>query len=59
MDEYDGHKNLRGLDRRSLIPYIHGREVLYCCVLFKCLSGSEFACHLHRPFITQSAAVTL
>jgi hypothetical protein len=59
MDEHDGYENLRGLDRRSLIPNIHGREVLYYCVLFKRLSGSKFACHLHRPFITQSAAVTL
>jgi hypothetical protein len=31
--EYGGHEDLRGLGRRSVIPYVHGRKELYCCVL--------------------------
>jgi hypothetical protein len=31
--EYGGHEDLRGSDRRSVIPYVHGRMELYCCVL--------------------------
>jgi hypothetical protein len=27
--EYDGHENLRGSGRRSVIPYVHGRKELY------------------------------
>jgi hypothetical protein len=30
MDERGGHENLRGSDRRSVIPYVHGRTELYC-----------------------------
>jgi hypothetical protein len=29
MDERGGHEDLRGLGRRSVIPYVHGRTVLY------------------------------
>jgi hypothetical protein len=25
MDEHGGHEDLRGSDRRSVIPYVHGR----------------------------------
>jgi hypothetical protein len=25
MDEHGEHQDLRGLDRRSVIPYVHGR----------------------------------
>jgi hypothetical protein len=25
MDEHGEHQNLRGSDRRSIIPYVHGR----------------------------------
>jgi hypothetical protein len=30
MDERSGHEDLRGSDRRSVIPYVHGRTELYC-----------------------------
>jgi hypothetical protein len=30
LGEYDGHDDLRGLDRMSVIPYVHGRTELYC-----------------------------
>jgi hypothetical protein len=33
MDERGGHENLRGLGRRSVIPYIHERIELYCSSL--------------------------
>jgi hypothetical protein len=39
MNERDGHEDLRGLDRRSIIPYAHGRTELYCSSL-PCLSLS-------------------
>jgi hypothetical protein len=29
MDECDGHEDLRGSGRRSVIPYVHGRTELY------------------------------
>jgi hypothetical protein len=37
MDERGGHENLRGSDRRSVIPYVHGRTELYCSSM-SCLS---------------------
>jgi hypothetical protein len=37
MNECGGHQDLRGLDRRSIIPYVHGRTGLYCTSL-PCLS---------------------
>jgi hypothetical protein len=30
IDERSEHKNLRGSDRQSVIPYVHGRMKLYC-----------------------------
>jgi hypothetical protein len=30
MDERGGHEDLRGSDRLSVIPYVHGRTELYC-----------------------------
>jgi hypothetical protein len=30
---YGKHEDLRGLGRRSVIPYVHGGMELYCCVL--------------------------
>jgi hypothetical protein len=33
IKEYSGHEDLRGSGRRSVIPYVHGRMELYCCVL--------------------------
>jgi hypothetical protein len=37
MDERGGHEDLRGSGHRSVIPYAHGRIVLYCSSL-PCLS---------------------
>jgi hypothetical protein len=37
MDKRGGHKDLRGSDRRSIIPYVHGRTELYCTSL-PCMS---------------------
>jgi hypothetical protein len=34
MDERGGHKDLRGSDRRSVIPYVHRRTELYCSSLY-------------------------
>jgi hypothetical protein len=39
MDERDGHQDLRGSGRRSVIPYVHERIELYCSSL-PCLSLS-------------------
>jgi hypothetical protein len=33
MREYGGREDLHGSGRRSVIPYVHGRNELYCCVL--------------------------
>jgi hypothetical protein len=33
IDEHGEHKNLRGLDRRGVTPYVHGRMKLYCSSL--------------------------
>jgi hypothetical protein len=33
MDERGGQQDLRGLGRRSVIPYVHGRIELYCSKL--------------------------
>jgi hypothetical protein len=30
MNKRGGHEDLRGSDRRSVIPYVHGRTELYC-----------------------------
>jgi hypothetical protein len=37
MDECDGHQDLYGSDRRSIIPYVHGRMRV---VLFERWLGS-------------------
>jgi hypothetical protein len=33
MDERGGHEDLRGSDRRSVIPYVHRTTELYCSSL--------------------------
>jgi hypothetical protein len=33
--EHNGHQGLRGSGRRSIIPYVHGRTVLYCSSLYE------------------------
>jgi hypothetical protein len=40
IDERGGHEDLRGSDRQSVIPYVHGRTGLYCSSL-PCLYESE------------------
>jgi hypothetical protein len=36
MEEHGGHKDLHGLGRRSVIPYVHGRVCcIAMCALFK------------------------
>jgi hypothetical protein len=42
MDERDGYEDLRGSDRRSVMPYVHGRMELYC-------SSLPYLCEL-EPF---------
>jgi hypothetical protein len=37
MNEHGGYEDLRGLSRRSALPYIHGRTGLYCSNM-SCLS---------------------
>jgi hypothetical protein len=40
IDERGGHEDLRGSDRRSVIPYVHERMELYCSSL-PCLCEPE------------------
>jgi hypothetical protein len=40
MDDHGGHKDLRGSDRQSVIPYVHGRRELYYSSL-PCLCEPE------------------
>jgi hypothetical protein len=40
IDECGGHEDLRGLDHRSVIPYVHRRSELYCLSL-SCLCEPE------------------
>jgi hypothetical protein len=40
IDEHGGHKDFRGLVRRSVITYIHERTGLYCSSL-SCMCESE------------------
>jgi hypothetical protein len=51
-DEHDGHKDLRGSDRRSVTLYVHGES---CCIAqawaYECVS---VAYHPSRPFIDQA-----
>jgi hypothetical protein len=35
VDERGGHKDLRGLGHRSVIPYIYGRTEWYCSSLYE------------------------
>jgi hypothetical protein len=62
MDECNGHEDLCGLGRRSIIPYVHGRTELYCSSM-PCLSLSFLSApvkwRLPKPFIAQSRVVTL
>jgi hypothetical protein len=33
--EHSGHQGLCGLGRHSIIPYVHGRTMLYCSSLYE------------------------
>jgi hypothetical protein len=67
MDEHGGHEDLRGLGRRSVIPYVHGRtrivllkpalpEPAYLSVN---LSSTPVKRCLPGPFIAQGWVVTM
>jgi hypothetical protein len=62
MDESGGHEDLRGLSRRSVIPYVHGRTRLYYSSLL-CLSlplcPPLVKWRLPEPFIAQNWTVTM
>jgi hypothetical protein len=61
MDERGGHEDLRGLGRRSVIPYVHGRTELYCSSLYEpepfFLTPVKMC--LPDPFIAQGRVVTM
>jgi hypothetical protein len=61
MDEYDGHEDLRGSGRWSVIPYVHRRTELYCSSLYE--PEPFFPTPLKRclpdPFIAQGRVVTM
>jgi hypothetical protein len=63
MDEHGGHEDLRGSDRRSVIPYVNGRTELYYSSL-PCLSlpicpPASAKWRLAKPFIAQGRTVTM
>jgi hypothetical protein len=65
MNERGGHEDLRGLARRSITPYVHGRMELYCSSM-SCLCEPEpflFSTfgkwRLPDSFIAQDRVVTL
>jgi hypothetical protein len=65
INERDGHEDLRGLGRRSVIPYVHGRTWLYCSSLpYLCdpepyLFLAPVKWRLPEPFIAQGRTVTM
>jgi hypothetical protein len=71
MDERGGHKDLRGSDCRSVIPYVYGRTELYCSSMYEpksaylsaSLDRPIFLTHVKRclpgPFIAQGRIVTM
>jgi hypothetical protein len=67
IDECDGHQDLYGSDRQSVIPYIYKRTGLYYSSL-PCLCEPEpfftpaltpVKWHLPEPFIAQGRTVTM
>jgi hypothetical protein len=38
MDENDGHEDVRGSGRWSVVPYVHGES---CCIVVRCSSLSS------------------
>jgi hypothetical protein len=62
MDEHSGHEDLRGSDRRSVIPYVNGRTELYCSSLYEpkpFLFPTPVKRCLPGPFIAQGRVVTM
>jgi hypothetical protein len=65
--ERGGHDDLRGLDRLSVIPYVHRRTELYCAQACLALAFSFFdreslpprTRYLPGPFIAQGRVVTM
>jgi hypothetical protein len=59
IDERSEHKDLRGSDRRSVIPYSHGRMGLYCpCEPEPFMFLTPRKWRLPEPCIAQGQAVT-
>jgi hypothetical protein len=62
LDEHDGHEDLCGLGRRSVIPYVHRRTELYCSSL-PFSSANLFLTprkrYLPGPFTAQGRVVTM
>jgi hypothetical protein len=59
MDERGGYEDLRGSDRRSVIPYVHGRtEVVLLCLSLS-FSSAPVKWRLPEPFIAQCQTFTL
>jgi hypothetical protein len=62
MDKRGGHKDLCGLGRRSVIPYIHRRTELYCSskpYLSLPFLSAPMKRRMPEPIIAQGQAVTL
>jgi hypothetical protein len=64
MDERGGYEDLRGLNRRSVIPYVHERTKLYYAqAFFFFLAVNLFFAPVKRclsdPFIAQGRVVTM
>jgi hypothetical protein len=60
IDEHSGHEDLRGSDRRSVIPYVHERTELYCSNLYEpesFLFLTSWKWRLPESFITQGRVV--
>jgi hypothetical protein len=56
IDEHSGHEGLRGSDRRSVIPYVHGRTELYCSSLHELepfLFLTPWKWRIPEPFIAK------
>jgi hypothetical protein len=62
MDEHGGHKDLRGSDHQSVIPYVH--RITRVILLKPALPKSTFSSapvkrRMSEPFIAQDRTVTL
>jgi hypothetical protein len=59
MDEHGEHRDLHGLHRQSVTPYVHGRYV--CCIAVRCSSVRVSLRILTPvwPFIAQATTDTL